>query len=100
MMSWLCWFCDPVASAPLMLARPMSVFRESICLSRLFTWFTSSLTLPSTLAESWLIWVFMRSASSRKFWTVVTAWPRNRLEDGSLAAEAKAAEIWSGMLKK
>lgn len=98
--SWPWMFCEPVGSPPLSWAWAMSVFSESICASRPFTCVTSPVILESTLLDSWVIWSLMLLASLRKFWTSFTAWPRSRLDDGSLAAEPKAAEIWSGMLKK
>src|SRR6185437_4022375 len=67
---------------------------------RLLALVTSSEMLESTVVRRAWTWVLMRPASLRKFWTVFRAWPRSRVDDGSLAALAKAAEISSGRLKK
>ena len=78
----------------------MSEFSRLIWVSRSLTCVTSSVIRLSTVVESWLIWVVMRSASERKLETEFSAWPRSRLDDGSLAEAANDEEISSGRLKK
>ena len=98
--SWFCRFCDPVASPPLTWASVMSLFRLSICCSRVLIWLTSPPTWLSTLVESALIWALIWPAVLRKLLAVVRAWLFNRVDDGLFAALAKAVEMLSGWLKK